>query len=251
MKKKKNIRRYKKMIRRSVFLALYIDLRARLAIKRGKMPFEKRYEIAQKFLKIYHKRLKINIIPIGLENIPSDIKGCVFIGNHQGKDDCQVVLHALNQIPTSYIVNDERSHGFILGSVTDFLMAKRVKFDDLKSQIVMYNEMTEEIKNGKRFIVFPEAGYKDNKNTLQDFNTPCFAPVIKSKCPIIPFVLYDSWRVYEDDVLDEIKVWVYFMKPIFEEDYKGQSKKQLAETTKSIIQRKLDEIKESKREEIK
>lgn len=249
--KKKSIRRYKRMIRRSVFTALYIDLRARIAIKRGKMPFDERYKLAQKFLKIYHKRLKINIIPIGLENIPSNIEGCVFMGNHQGKDDCQVVLQALNQVPTSFIINDARSHGFILGTVTDFLMAKRVKFNDLKSQVTLYNEMTDEIKNGKRFIVFPEAGYSDNKNTLQNFNTPCFSPVIKSKCPIVPFVLYDSWRVYGDDVLDEINVWIYFLKPIYEEDYRGKNKNQLAEYLKEIIQEKLDEIKKDKMEEIK
>ena len=105
--------------------------------------------------------------------------------------------------------------------------------------------MKNDILKGQRFIIFPEAGYKDNKNALQDFHTPAFSLAIKTKCPIIPFCLYDSWKAYNKDYAGYYKLQFqcHILPPIYYDEYKDLNKRELAALVKSRIQNKLDEIK--------
>lgn len=215
------------------------------------MPFDDRYKYGMKMIKKYHKDMNINIKVFNHDNIPSDIKGCLFMGNHQGQEDGSVTMNALGyDISASFVIADSRSHQFLFGYFCDMLGVKRIKFDDLKSQIKVYNEMADEISSGKRYIVFPEAGYKDNKNNLQEFNTPCFMPAIKTKCPIIPFCLYDCWKSRHKDYQGyyPLDMEVHFLKPIYYEEYKDLNKKEMAELVKSRILEKMNEIKKEKNE---
>lgn len=241
----KNVRRYNRMIRRSMLLIVRIDLKARRLRRNKKLTFDQKYKATRKLLNEYHRRFRVNVISTGIEHIPEDIKGCMFIGNHQGKDDCQVVLHVLEKFPTSFVINDARSHGFLLGPVCDALECERIKFDDISSQAKVYNDMAENIKNGRRYILFPEAGYADNKNNLQKFNSACFGPIIKSKCPIIPFCLYDTWKVYGDDS-DMVDVECHILEPIMPEEYVGMNKKKLCDLVEARILEKLNQLKKEK-----
>lgn len=244
--------RYKRMLVIRAFEAFHLNFKFKRILKKNVMPFDERYKVALKMVKKYHKSMKLNIKAFGLENLDADkIKGCMLMGNHQGKEDGAVTIDAIGELlPTAFVIADHRSHQFLFGNMCDMLGVKRIKFDDLRSQIKVYNEMTEEILNGKRFIIYPEAGYGDNRNNLQYFNTPCFMPVLKSKCPIIPFCLYDTWKIYHKDhqgfkMLDSE---VHFLKPIYYEEYAGLNKKQLSELVRSRIEEKLNQLKLEKNE---
>lgn len=243
--------RYKRMLFKDWFIALRMHFKFKKIYKQNKMSFDERYRVAMDMIKKYHKDMNLNIKVFGRDNIPADIKGCLFMGNHQGQEDGAVTINSLSyEFPTSFVIADSRSHMFLFGYMCDMLGVKRIKFDDLKSQIQVYNEMTEEIQNGRRFIVFPEAGYSDNKNNLQSFNTPCFMPALKSKCPIIPFCLYDSWKSRHKDYqgYKPLDVEVHFLTPIYYEEYKDLNKKNLAELVKSRISDKMEELKKEKNE---
>lgn len=243
--------RYRRMLLIRCFEAIHLHFKFKRILKKNVMPFDKRYMLAMKMVKKYHRSMNLNIQPFGLENLDPNIKGCMLVGNHQGKEDGAATVDAIGKLlPTAFVIADHRSHQFLFGYMCDMLGVKRIKFDDLKSQIKVYNEMAEEISNGKRFIIFPEAGYDDNRNNLQYFNTPCFMPIIKSKCPIIPFCLYDTWKIYHKDYqgFRKLNSEVHFLKPIYYEEYAGLSKKDLAELVKSRIEEKLNQLKIEKNE---
>ncbi len=248
------ITRFKRMLFKNAFLCVRLNHKAASIAKKDIMPDEQRFLYAIKFVKKYHKDMKVNIKSFGLENIDKNMKGCMIISNHQGRNDCVVILQTLENFTCSFVIDDAKSHQYMFSKVCDMLHAKRIKFNDLRSQVQVYNEMTEEIKNGRRYIVFPEAGYKDNKNNLQEFNSACFSPVIKSQCPIIPICLYDTWKVFDENYQSRktLEVECHVLPPIFYEDYKGFSKQELADLVKMKINDKLNEIKNNKNmEELK
>lgn len=139
---------------------------------------------------------------------------------------------------------------FLMGPITDYLYAKRIKFNDLKDQIKVYNEMATELSNGRSFVIFPEAMYNDNKNSLNTFNTPCFMPVIKSKRPIVPFVLYDTWKTADPNIKGHLVVQCHFLEPITYDEYQGMNKRELSELLRNRIRNKLIELDGDKKMEL-
>jgi 1-acyl-sn-glycerol-3-phosphate acyltransferase len=216
-------------------------MRASIMSLRDKMPYDDRYAYAQKWIHKYHKDFKVDIEVTGLENVPKD-EGIFFVGNHQGKDDCLLTLQALQDLPTRWLITKERAGGPIMSSMCKAFKAKLLDTHDLRAQVELYKEMGEELKAGSRFIVFPEAEYDENHNSMSEFHSACFDPVLRSQCTVVPFCLYDSWRVFEDPSKETVRVGVHFLPPIRAEEYKTLNRKSLTVLTQSRIQEKLDEL---------
>lgn len=241
------MKRFHKIILKNMFSAVWIAFKLEHMAKKGS-PEAQIYEKAQLIPERFHKSGHVTLDIHGRENIPEDIKGCLFIPNHQGQGDAMVVLQALRDLSTSFVINDARSHMFFMTQLVDALKAKRIKFDDPQDQLRVYKEMAHEISEGRRFILFPEAEYTDNKNTLQDFHAACMRPAIASHCPIIPVCLYDSWKIYKCDEEKNITVQCHFLKPICYEEYESMNRSALVALVKSRIQEKIDEIEKKKTE---
>lgn len=243
-KNQKMSKRIKLIYLKNCFLAVHLHFKCKRIAKSDEMSFEERYKFGQKFVSKFHKDGHIKIHSYGKDNVPNDLKGCLFVANHQGRDDALVILETLKDVPTSVVINDARSHMFLLGPICDMLKAKRIKFNNLRDQYKVYNEMTEEISNhNRRYIIFPEAGYNNNKNNLLEFHTPGFTPAIKAKAPLIPICLYDSYKIYDDKTLKEVRAECHILKPIYYDEYKDLTKSEVALLVKERIQNKLDEIK--------
>lgn len=236
------MKRFHKIILKNLFSALFSAIALGWVAKKGTMSEAEIYRRAQRIPRVFHKSGHVDIQIYGKENIPADIGGCLFTPNHQGQGDAMVVLQALSDLPTSFVINDARSHMFLMRQLTDAMKAKRIKFDDPQEQLRVYNEMAQELTEGRRFVLFPEAEYADNKNTLQEFHAACLRPAFRSQCPIIPVCLYDTWKIYKCDKEKYISVQCHFLKPITHEEYGALSKNALSELIKSRIQEKLDEI---------
>ena len=92
-------------------------------------------------------------------------------------------------------------------------------------------------------MLFPEGGYEnDKKNTLGEFKAGCFKIVLKSKVPIVPVVLIDSYKVFNSWQLTPVTTQVHYLTPILYEEYKGLKTDQIAAMVKERIQQKIDEV---------
>ena len=74
------------------------------------------------------------------------------------------------------------------------------------------------------------------------FQSGMFKISLKSKTPIVPVVLYDSWKVYNSMSVGKIKTQVHFLEPINYDEYKDMKTSQIAEMVKRKIEEKLLEI---------
>lgn len=92
-------------------------------------------------------------------------------------------------------------------------------------------------------MLFPEGGYaKDQRNRLGTFKAGCFKIVLKSKVPIVPVAIIDSYKVFNSWQLTPVTTQVHFLEPIYYEEYKDMRTPQIADMVKERIQKKINEV---------
>ncbi len=105
------------------------------------------------------------------------------------------------------------------------------------------NEVAKDVKNGKRYVLFPEGGYKfNNKNKVQDFKAGSFKIALKSHVPIIPIALIDSYKVFNSFHFGPVTTQVHYLKPIEYDEYKDMKTRDMAALVKERIEEKIKEI---------
>lgn len=202
---------------------------------------EERYSYAQYIVKLMRRTGFIKTEGFGQENLPSE-GGYIMYPNHQGKYDVYGII-ATHKNPCTFVMDKAKSYIIFVNEALELLKGKRLDKQDLRQAFTIINEVAEEIKNGARFILFPEGGYEfNNKNILQEFKAGCFKIAIKSKMPIVPVALIDSYKVFDSYHVGPVKTQVHYLEPITYEDYKGMKSMQIAELVKQRIQDKIDEV---------
>lgn len=177
----------------------------------------------------------------GEENLPKE-GGYMMYPNHQGKWDAYGIISA-HKKPCTFVMDIKKSNRIFIKQLVDTLRAKRLDKENNRQAMTVINEVAKEVESGRRCILFPEGDFdKNKKNTLWDFKSGCFKISLKSKTPIVPVVLYDSYKPYNTWYFGPVKSQVHFLKPIFYDEYKDMNTKQIAELVKSKIADKIQEL---------
>ena len=117
---------------------------------------------------------------------------------------------------------------------------------DLKQQYGELKQLTEEVKEGRRYIYFPEGGYDQNGNALQEFRPGAFKCAKSAEAPIVPVAIYDSHLVFDFNTLKKVTTQVCFLEPIYYEEYSNMTTRQISEMVKSRIEAKLADLEENR-----
>ncbi|MBO5129837.1 MAG: 1-acyl-sn-glycerol-3-phosphate acyltransferase [Oscillospiraceae bacterium] len=199
------------------------------------------YEYAKGIVSRMQKTGHIRTEGFGMENLPAE-GGYMLYPNHQGKYDAYGLI-SVHSKPCTVVMDDAKSHMIFIREIIDMLRGKRMNIHDARQGLTIINQITEEVSQGRRYILFPEGGYgKDQKNTLGDFKPGCFRISLRSGTPIVPVVLYDSYKVFNSWQLKPVTTQVHFLEPIYYDEYKELKTVQVAALVKERIQQKLDEI---------
>ena len=165
--------------------------------------------------------------------------------NHQGKYDAYGIA-SVHKKPCTVVIDKERSQFIFVREIIDMIKGKRLDKKDVRQGFKIMCEVAEEVKAGRRYIVFPEGGYaKGKKNTLEEFKAGCFKMSQNSKTPIIPVVLIDSYKVLNSSKRGHVTTQVHFLPAIPYEVYKGCKTREISDMVKNQIQAKLDEVNKS------
>ena len=116
-----------------------------------------RYLCAQHLDDCMNKAGKIVTEVYGQEKLPKE-GGYVMYPNHQGKYDATSIIYA-HKLPCSFVMDKAKSYQFFVREMVNMLGAKRLELNNLKQNLQIIIAMTEEIKAGKRFILFSEGRY--------------------------------------------------------------------------------------------
>ncbi len=205
---------------------------------------EDKYRLAQHIMDHMRRRGRTKTEVFGLDNLPNDT-GYIIYPNHQGKYDALGIM-LYHDEPMGVLMEKKQSEKIVAKQVIDLVEGKRLDFDDPRQQLRVLDEIGHEVAAGRKYLIFPEGKWGDNKNKLQKFNSGCFRCSIASKTPIVPCVLVDSYKALNGNSLKKCTTQIHYLTPIPYEEYKDLKKTEISELVKSRIQTKLDEILEER-----
>ncbi|WP_072702616.1 lysophospholipid acyltransferase family protein [Butyrivibrio hungatei] len=201
---------------------------------------EERYGMANEMIYYMNKSSGYETEAFGTENLPAE-GGYMLYPNHQGKYDVPGIF-ATHKKPCSFVMDEKRSHLVLVSEVMWMVDGKRLELDNPRQTITVFREMAEELKAGRKFILFPEGGYKENNgNVVEPFKAGSFKLAQMAKVPIVPVALVDSYKVFNSDHVGPVKTYVYYLEPIPYEEYKGLKSKEIAQMVEDRIKAKIAE----------
>ncbi len=178
-----------------------------------------RYDYDRHCIAIMKKRGRIITNAYGINNLPED-GGYVMFANHQGKYDALGIMDSHNK-PCSIVMDADRSYMPLVRQFIDLVQGKRIKLDDLRQAAGIISEVSEEVKQGRKFIIFPSGGYEHrNGNYVDPFKPGCFKGAIRAKAPKVPVAIVNSWKVFDLWSLRRVVTQVFYLKPLLYDDYK-------------------------------
>lgn len=192
-----------------------------------------RYKFARRMIRIMKRNGRIKTRAYGTENLPQD-GGYIMYANHQGKYDSLGII-SVHQKPCTVLMDEKRSHLILADQFITLLKGCRIDKSSMKGQVNAILHIINEVKDGRRYIIFPEGGYYKNQNNVNDFLPGSFKCAIKSQSPIVPVALVDSYKPFGVNSLKPVTTQVHFLEPIYYEDYKDMTSQEIAELVRNQI----------------
>lgn len=233
--------RYYYLVATNLFGFLRMILKMRKMAADDSYTEEECYKYLQYTVEFMQRKGFTSTEVFGVENLPKE-GGYVMYPNHQGKYDAFGIV-GVHEKPCTVVMDKAKSYALFIKQVIDMIKGKRLDKEDVRQAFGVISEVAEEVTRGKRYIIFPEGEYdKKKKNTLWDFKAGCFKTSIKSKTPIVPVTLIDSYKAWNSSIIGRVTTQVHFLKPISYDEYKGMKTNEIATLVRDRIQEKIDEI---------
>lgn len=176
----------------------------------------------------------------GAENLPKE-GGYVMFPNHQGKYDAIGIVHT-HEEPCAIVIDDAKSHAPLTSQFIDLVGGKRLMKDDIRQSVKLIKEISEEVAAGRKYIIFPEGGYFHNHNEVCEFKPGCFKSAMKAKAPIVPVVLIDSYKVFEEWSIRRVRTQVHYLPPLYYEEYKGMATAEVSDIVHDRIKEYIGKV---------
>lgn len=223
----------------SIPLILFYVLKIRYIMRHeDRFSTEYRYGVARNMVRKMMRNARVKTKCFGLENLPKE-GGYVMYPNHQGKFDALGIIHVHDE-PCSIVMDEGRAKMILSNEFVDVLNGIRMDKNDLRKQLGSIRRLAEEVKAGRRFILFPEGGYNHNGNYLQDFKPGAFKAAVWARKPIVPVAVVDSYKLFDINSLKRVTTQVHFLKPLYYEDYRNLNTKEIAERVKDSIREAIE-----------
>lgn len=218
----------------NLFLAVCFIGRADFIIKhKDRYTEEKKYALDMAVIRVVKFTGGIRTKVFGTENLP-DEGGYVMFSNHQGKYDALGILYG-HKKPCSVVMDEKKSHMIIVRQFLDLIDGKRLDRYNVKQAMKVIYEMAEDVKKGKKYLIFPSGGYDKNRNEVIPFKAGSFKSAVNAKAPIVPVAIVDSYKVFETNKIGIVTTQVHFLKPLFYEEYKGMKTVEIAKLVEERI----------------
>ena len=181
----------------------------------------------------------IDLQVTGLENIPQD-EAFMMYPNHQGMFDVLAIASTVPR-PIGAVLKKELWDVPFLHQIALCTKSFAMDREDVRQSLTVIQNVTEEVKKGRNYLIFPEGTRSKLGNEMLEFHGGSFRCATKSGRPIVPIALIDCYKVLDQKGSKPISVQVHYLKPITKEEYAGLKPAQLAELVKSRIQEKINE----------
>jgi 1-acyl-sn-glycerol-3-phosphate acyltransferase len=199
--------------------------------------YSKGFYWAKKATIAANKAGRVTIEAHGLENLPEE-DGFILFPNHQGLYDVLAFLESCPR-PFAFIIKKEASNVILLKQVMKALGSLAMDRDDIRQSLQVINTMAEEVKKGRNFLIFPEGTRSRQGNRLIEFKAGSFKSAVKAKCPIVPCAIIDAFVPFDENHTRPVTVKLYYLKPMYYEEYQGMKTVEIAEEVKKRIEKTI------------
>lgn len=202
-------------------------------------PEEVRYRHIQYILRRAVKSGNIDLQVTGQENIPQE-GGFMFYANHQGMFDVLAIAATCHR-PIGAVLKKELYDIPFLHQIVLCTKSFAMDREDVRQSLTVIQNVTEEVKKGRGYLIFPEGTRSKRGNEMLPFHGGSFRCATKSKCPIVPIALIDCFKVLDQKGSKPVSVQIHYLKPIPYEEYAGMKPAEVAELVKARIAEKIQE----------
>lgn len=227
------MRRIIMMVIKLIWKVPYYFLRIWQYGKGEKAASEEAFAYIKKVTRAANKAGRVKIESFGLENIPKE-NGFVFFPNHQGLFDVLVFLESC-PAPFAFVMKKEVENIILLKQVAAATGSLSIDRDDIRQSMKVIQTMSEEVKKGRNFLIFPEGTRSRQGNQLVDFKGGSFKSAVKAKCPIVPCALIDSFKPFDEKSIKPVTVKLFYLPPMYYEEYKDMKTVEIAAEVKRRI----------------
>lgn len=200
---------------------------------------EQRFALLKKITIHANKGGRVFIQSDGQENLPEK-NGFIFYPNHQGMYDVLSMIESCEK-PFSVVMKQEVKNIPFLIQIRKIMKAKCMDRDDIKQSLRVILEVSEEVSEGRNYIIFPEGTRSRNGNKLLEFKGGSFKAATKAKCPIVPVALLNSYVPFDSHSIKPVTVQVHYLTPLYYEEYKDLKTTEIAAIVKKRIEDKIAE----------
>lgn len=204
-----------------------------------KVPEIDRWRHIQYILQCAVKGGNIDLTVTGQENIPTQ-GGFMMYANHQGMFDV-LAIAATCDIPMGAVLKKELYDVPFVHQVALCTRSYAMDREDVRQSLTVIQSVTEEVKSGRNYLIFPEGTRSRKGNEMLDFHSGSFRCATKSHCPVLPVALIDSFKALDQKGSAPVSVEIHYLKPIPYEEYADMKPAELAALVHSRIQAKIQE----------
>ena len=172
----------------------------------------------------------------GKENLPNK-SGFIFFPNHQGLYDVLAIVEACS-IPFSVVAKKEIKDVQFLKQVIACMKGYLMDREDIRQSMQIIGNVTNEVKKGRNYVIFPEGTRSKEGNQVQSFKAGSFKAATKAECPIVPVALINSFKPFDTNTISPVTVQVHFLPPLYYDDYKNMKTKEIAD----IVQKQIQQV---------
>lgn len=201
--------------------------------------YEKGYQVTRYITKKTNRAGRVTIETHGLENLPKE-NGFMLYPNHQGLFDVLAFLESC-PVPFAFVIKKEVSNLLLIKQIIGAIGSEVIDRDDIKQSMQIINKVAKEVENGRNYLIFSEGTRSKNGNNLLDFKGGSFKCATKSKCPIVPCALIDSFKPFDEKSTKPITVKLIYLPPMYYDEYKDMKTNEIAELVKKRIEAAISE----------
>ena len=213
---------------------LYMKL-CRYAKNPDNYPEQERWDHIRHILKLAVQSGNLNLIVTGTEHIPAPGSGFMMYANHQGLFDV-VALAATCSTPLGAVLKKELRGIPFVQQVIDCTKSFSMDREDVRQSLTVIQNVTEEVKKGRNYLIFPEGTRSKNGNIIGEFHGGSFRCAIKAKCPILPVAFVDSFKVLDQKGSGHLSVQIHYLPLIPYEEFAGMKATEVAAMVKERIE---------------
>ena len=202
-------------------------------------PEEEKWRHIQYILKSAVVGGNVDLKVTGLENIPRE-NGFMLYANHQGMFDV-LAIAATCDSPMGAVLKKELYNVPLLHQIALCTNSFAMDREDVRQSLTVIQNVTEEVKKGRNYLIFPEGTRSRKGNEMGEFHGGSFRCATKSQCPILPIALVDSFKVLDEKGSKPVSMQLHYLPPIYFDEYKGMKPAEVAELVKSRIAAKIQE----------